>query len=534
MPLFKHHILNHRNLYLAGLAVILVSLPLSPFGVSFGTFFIAGNWILEGDFTGKMRMLRKQKGLLVFMSAYLLWVAGLWNTENFSYAFHDLKIKAPLLVIPLIMGSTAAIKEREFRFLSVLYLLALWAAVIAGFMKKAGIGFSPATDVREMGVFISHIRLALMIGVGILLAYELSQSSEHKGRYVFSLISILLFVVFLVVLQSMTGIFVLVTLFFTFFVYYIIRLQNNMLKYFLSVLLVMIVLLGIAWISNANRKFYTVEPLEQENVDSVTAGGNPYSHNFSTKEWENGHYTWICVCDKELRQEWNRVSNLDYDSLDRKGNKIKYTLIRYLTSKGLRKDSAAVNQLSPEDIQAIESGVANVIYTKTFSPYTYYYKWLWELNRYRETGDPSGHSMVQRLVYQKTGWEIARDHFFTGVGTGDVQDSFDRYYEKSDIPLAGAWRLRAHNQYLTCLITFGIFGLLWFLFSFYGPWLMSKRNNLAAVGFMLLAGFSMLWEDTLETQAGVYFMVFFYVFIIFAWKPENQESADHERNKGGQ
>lgn len=520
MPLFRHYILNHRNLYLLGMITLVVSLPLSPFGVSLGTFIMAGNWILEGEWKSKFRRLGNNKSLIIFSSLYLIWVAGIWNTTDFTYAVHDLKIKLPLLVLPLIMGSSNTLNPKEYRLLSVFFLLALWGAVLAGLMRKYGVLIPRGTDTREMGVFVSHIRLALMTGLGILISFDLLHRTKNWLTRVFVLFTIFILVTFLTQLHTLTALFVLGLLLFLIPLYYIVKIRDKMLKYFLSVLMVTLFMIILAWVSDANRRFYTVEPVVPEELDTVTLNGNRYLNLVSSNEWENGHHTWIYVCEKELRKEWNQLSSLDYDGKDLKGNDLRFTLIRYLTSKGLRKDSAGLHQLTEKDIRAVESGIANDLYTKPFSLYSFYYKWLWELKKYRETGDASGHSLVQRIVYQKTGWQVAKKHLLTGVGTGDVQDEMNRQYLLSGINLEPEWWLRPHNQYLTILITTGIWGLLWFLAGFFYPWLTSGKFDLITLGFILLSSISMLWEDTLETQAGVYFIVFFYVLLIFATKPE--------------
>ena len=529
MALFRHRIINHRNLYLLGMTLLLVSLPLSPFGISLGTFILGGNWLLEGAFKEKWTRLRQQPYILLFASLFLIWIAGLWNTENFSYAWHDLKIKVPILVLPLLIGSSKHPDAREFRLLALLYLGALWAAAITGYLSKAGFVPEPPRDTSHMGFFVSHIRLSLMMGTGLFLDTFLFPKERNPVIRLFLILTLPFLGIFLVLQQTFTALFVLAVWSLTEALLFISSRQNKMLQYFLSIFMVMLGMLFLAWVSAANNRFYTILDADLEHLDSLTANGNRYLHLTNEQEWENGHYTWIYYCEPELKKEWNRISNLKYDGKDNKGNDLRFTLIRYMTSKGLRKDSAGLAKLEPADIRAIESGIANVLYTRPFSIYRYYYRWLWELNHFRRTGDPSGHSLIQRYVYQKTGWSIAKSQLFTGVGTGDVQDAFTRAYETSNVKLERRWWLRAHNQYLTTLITAGLLGLLWFLYAFFYPWLRSGRRDKLTIGFLILASVSMLWEDSFETQAGIFFVVFFYVFIIFV-RPEKMIYAGNEKD----
>jgi hypothetical protein len=192
------------------------------------------------------------------------------------------------------------------------------------------------------------------------------------------------------------------------------------------------------------------------------------------------------------------------------------TLIRFLTSKGLRKDAAGVRQLETEEIRAIEHGVANVIYMKRFRLYPRIYEVIWEIDRFRMGYDPNDKSVVQRYFYLDAGWKIARQHLLHGVGTGDVKQSFREYYESIDSPLENKWRRRAHNQFLTFMIALGIPGLVLAVVAMIAPLFIARRErSFLAVGFLILLMISMLNEDTLETSAGTAFTAFFYALFIF-------------------
>jgi O-antigen ligase len=127
------------------------------------------------------------------------------------------------------------------------------------------------------------------------------------------------------------------------------------------------------------------------------------------------------------------------------------------------------------------------------------------------TTDPNGHSLLQRIEYWKTAWQIIRKNWFLGVGTGDVQQAFDREYISQNSPLRPENRLRAHNSYLTIWISFGIIGLILFLWMLLSFLIVQVRNNaFIPTMFMLIAICTFFIEDTLETQMGVTFFAFFY------------------------
>jgi len=102
------------------------------------------------------------------------------------------------------------------------------------------------------------------------------------------------------------------------------------------------------------------------------------------------------------------------------------------------------------------------------------------------------------------------------VGNGDVKTEFQEYYEAVDSPLSQKWRRRAHNQFLTFLISFGLPGLLIFVVALVVPlYLAGRQRSFLAAGFLILLMLSMLSEDTLETATGAAFSALFYALFVF-------------------
>ena len=510
----------HSKIYFIGLACLAASLPLSVFTTSVFEIILAANWLLEGNFEGKWRKLRERKSLWFILSIYLIFLAGLVFTTDFDYAFHDLRIKLPIFVLALIMGLSEPITSKQFKWV----LLFLVAGVFAGSMSSmavlTGIIDYAYTDPRETSLFVDHIRFSLLIDLAIFfLLYLILNPGMTKSRRERVLYTLLLswLVVFLFILQAITGIVVFLAVGFILFWVYLHKVPTVVLKRTLAAFMIIVTLIGLSILSKSISRFYKVEKIDRENIEQTTQNGNTYSHDFSQDFLENGHYIWLYFCEPELRKEWNLVSEIDYDSMDSLGNEIKYVIIRYLTSKGLRKDSAGMAQLGREDIRLIEQGKANYLYGKKFSMYNQMYLIIWQIDVFRKSGNPSGHSVTQRILYLKAAIDIIRDNFWYGVGTGDVINSYSAYYKEIDSPLSERWRLRAHNQLLTFLLTYGIIGFIWILVGFLYPvYLERKWNDYFMIVFLLVGFFSMLNEDTLETHTGVSFFAIFYSLFLFA------------------
>jgi O-antigen ligase len=225
---------------------------------------------------------------------------------------------------------------------------------------------------------------------------------------------------------------------------------------------------------------------------------------------------------------------MSFDGNDAQNQKLRYTLTRYLTSKGLRKDKEGIAVLTDGDIRNIENGIANVNYTRGIGVESRLMKILFEYQNFKMTGDASGHSVMQRIEYWKTSWSIIQKNFWFGVGTGDMNVAFQQEYELQNSKLDPEWRLRSHNQYLSFWVGFGLLGLLWFLFALiYAPLKTRSFHNLTFTIFFIIFMASMLTEDTIESQAGVTFFVFFNSLFLFLYPDKRAEETNpnlHEKN----
>jgi len=126
--------------------------------------------------------------------------------------------------------------------------------------------------------------------------------------------------------------------------------------------------------------------------------------------------------------------------------------------------------------------------------------------------------LMQRVELWRTSARLIKDHFWFGLGTGDVKNVFAAKLELDDSLLKN-YGLRPHNQYLTIMLEFGVFGLLLFLFCLFYPSLRQKNFfYFLYLTFFIVVVFSMLTEDTFETQAGVTYFAYFSCLLLFVQK----------------
>jgi O-antigen ligase len=506
----------HKKIFIISTILLVVGLPLSPFLVSFGQILLMLNWIVEGKFNTKLSIIKSNKILWAFMVMPIIHIIWLINTTDFQYAFHDLKIKIPLLIMPLVIGTSNYLGKKELRWILNAFVFAVFSGSMVSLAILLDVYHVEINDVRNISIFISYIRFGLMVALSILIlwSYLVEQRKLlRKNQRIGLSVLILWFIVFLILLQSITG---WIALFIILIISYI-KVDNIRFKLISGVIVMVIVMLFLYVAINVYKDFHTIEKCNFSELPEYTEFGNKYQNDTVSKEMDNGHYTNILICKQELKDTWEELSNIPFDKYDANGYRIEKTMVRYLTSKGLTKDRRGLLSLDKDDIVMIEKGYANHIFKDKFALYVRLYSVLQEIDDYKRTGDANNKSVVQRIEFEKAALHIIKNNFWFGIGVGDLRQEYKKAYIDINSNLLEKNRLRAHNQYITFFVTFGIFGFLLSMYSILYPGIVSlKKENLLLLGFLLIMLMSMFNEDTLETQAGVTFYIVFYTLFVFA------------------
>lgn len=506
---------SHQYIYFFGLLVIVIGLPLSTAMMSIGQMILVISWIVGGNYKLKWKQFLQNKTAIIITSLFLLHLIGLIFTTDYQYALKDLRIKLPILFLPFIIATSTKISEKKFIFILLTFITAVLTSTAYSFYLYLTSNF---IDIRDICVFISHIRLSLLIVLSIfILLYFIIKKKTFiiPLKIIFSLI-VIWFIYFLFISESFTGISI--TVFLCLFIvgYFIVKLKNKWTKFLFLFILIFIPLFIFY---NFNKVFKEYKELSKEKkvqIHEKTILGNLYSHDTLNKETENGYRLYVNIAEEEMKREWNKNSSLDYEGKDKKNQDLKYTIIRFLTSKGLNKDSISVHSLTKDEIAAIEKGISNTVYLNEYSLKTRILKIFWEYDNYKKYRNPTGYSVMQRIEYWKTSLGIIKDNLLFGVGTGDLNIAFEQQYKKMNSPLSKQWQLRSHNQFFSIMVGFGLFGLIWFLITLFYPfknkWV---RKDYYYLVFFIIFLISMLTEDTLESQAGLTFYIYFTCLFLF-------------------
>ena len=434
---------------------------------------------------------------------FLIHLVWLINTSDWTYAAKDLRIKLPLFVLALALG-TIKLSRDDLKKVIVAFGIGIFVATLVGYYLYFA---SPMVkmDPRSMTPDISHIRLSLMIIVFIGGCLVFFREADLKWK-ILSVISIFNACLFLYFLQTLTALAVL------FGGLGIILIRQVIIRSGIIVRMVVLVsLIAVPVVLFFAIKSYYSSYFELADdalpLMETTSEGNGYNH-YDTLQIENGNYLYANISEHEMVDAWNERSAIKIDFDPKKSDPLFDRLVRYLTSKGQAKDREGVESLSDSDVENIEAGFPAFAYVEKSGLELRLHTFLHGTQLYLNKGTVQGSSFYQRFVYWQIGMSLARENLLTGVGTGDVKKSFKEAYVDYPIFIEPKYRHRAHNQYITFLVTFGVFGLIYFL-TFLGILINTWKNQRLYLFFSIVALISFLSEDTLETQAGVTFFAFF-------------------------
>jgi hypothetical protein len=543
-----------RASYIFGLALMITFAPHSKIMLSIAQFWMAGTFAMDRYNTRRwleffrtnslwksiagafplsvylffasilkgVRAFLNNRPAMIFSSILVLHVVGLIFTSDFNYALKDMRTKLPLFLLPLFIATSPAFNRRYFYGFMLLFAASVLARTLINSWNLFGGHF---VDIRDISRSISHVVVALHITLAFfILGFFIARRRTFPlgWKILFGVVMAWL-LAYPVFARSVTGIIITGLTLLILVIIFLFRSRKLWLKICLSAFLILSVVFSGFYFSRIVKDYYKVTPVNFSKLDKLSPLGHPYHHDTISRQTENGNYLYLYIQLDELQDAWKKRSSVPIFGPDKKNQVIVNTLVRYLTSKGLRKDAEGMSHLTNDEIRAIEKGTANIVFSSKFSIRGQVYELLWGLDEYRKTGDPTGSSLMQRLEFWKASWGIIKDNWLTGVGTGDMNEAFQQQYVKMKSKLAPDQRWRSHNQFLSIFVGFGIFGLLWFLFAIlYPPIVLGKFRDYFFLVFFIIAMLSMMPEDTIESQMGVTFFALFYSVFLFSRKEEDR------------
>lgn len=497
----------HYYLHIIALSLLIVGVSLSNVLMSIGTIWIIANSLIELNFRAKWKRLKSNKTLIAICLFFGFMIFTLAWSEDLNYASKDLLIKLPLITVPLVVGTSKPLENKIYRFLLYLFVGTLSFTTLFNYIRFNTNNF---IDIREMSFFISHIRLGTLLCLAIfLIGYE---NIKNKMKFWFTAPLLLWFVYYLYKSQTLTA-YVLILLLSVISLFYLIK--ESKIKYILAFTILSLSIFAGLYVKKNITTPNLPEDINYDELVFYTPNGNGYHHDTSSTLSENGNLVWMYVCLKECEIEWNKRSLISFDSTDRKGQPIYGSLMRYMTSMDLHKDSVGFLSLNTEDILNIENGHTSINFNRGIKGkinelYLEYYT-------YSSDGDPNGHSFIQRIEHFKAALNLVKSNWLFGVGIGDVQSAFETQYIADHSKLNSENRHKSHNQFLTVWISTGILGLGLLIFILFTP-LFEKKIEFSVLIVSVSLIFAFFTQDMIETQAGVTIFAVFYSLINYKEK----------------
>jgi len=498
----------HRYLFLFGVFGLAFGMMIGTVPTSVPQLVLAGNWLLETDFRRKWNRLKNNRLFWSLASLFLVHLFGMLYTSNSGDGLNDIRTKLPLLFLPLFLLTSEPLSAREVKVL--LYCFIAGCVANTAWCLVYSFVLHQHQQVRNASRFMSHIRLGLYLNMAIACCVYFFMGSPHLPKKTIFAILSAYFTLVLFVLGLASGLadfFILLVLGLMFL------LIRQPFKYKIVALLISGVLIFFtgSYVHRIWAEQLTVRPGAQNIPQRYTFSGAPYIHFDSTGQKENGNYVLMNIQLQELQHAWNSEFRNDTFSYSPSRNLARFeVLVRYMASMGLNKDSAGYSRLTTKDKMNILNWVTNYRQPGWSFLRRRTYELVNEYDEFTHGRNVNGHSLSMRFQFWRAAMYVVNRHPLLGVGTGDVQDELNMAYRAIDSPLEVEWHKRPHNQFLTITVALGIVGLMVFIFSLLYPVLMLYRTiHVLYWPFILLALVSFLLEDTLETQAGLTFFVFF-------------------------
>jgi len=511
-----------ENLYLLTLLAVIIALPTSIALLSGLAFALPVIWIITGDYKEKWNRLLHNRNALLIMSIPFLYLIALFFTHNFSVGFQELNKSLYWFIFAFFISSSPPISHKNTCRLIGAYILAVSIAAGVALKKLLFTDTVQFSDFRAV-TWVDHIPFSYQIAFTIWLIFYFI--IYEKFSWIKKTLLLLLMVFLFTTLLSLKS--------FNAYIYFgvmslsalciiIWKTKKRLLKITFSGVTILLILFPVFYIYHCVQKFYDTTEYNSDEIELYTANGNKYEHDFNDKTKENGNYVYLFICTEELIPLWNEHSQKQYDSKTSAGYPFYSVLIRYMTSKGLKKDAKGFAQLSQKDIESIENEFTNYIYVDNkLAVYPRIYETIWEMDQYFITKNPNRKSLPERVEQAILALDIIKKHVWFGIGLGNNAGAYDEVILETGSKLSHQEQGWTHNQYFNYLIRFGIIGTLYILGVLVYVFIKGRKNNsfLLTLFFvsMLAANFG---EANWETFVGINFFAFFFCFFMWATPKE--------------
>lgn len=265
---------TYQQYYAFFICGVIIGVFFSPAINSISNAALVITWLIEGNYKTKWNKLKSDKAFWALMSVFFIHIIGLLYTENFEYALKDLKIKLPILLLPIVFASAIRLNQKQFnKVLEILVLTALVSSLYAFYIYVKHYG-TDMKELREISSIISHIRLSLLNAIASFAAFYLL-FIHRKSLFSIYSISVLVIGIWLFIFNGILGARMGILVYFVMAALFAFYLIYTMRKWWLtiSLLIGVLALPVITYLSIPSVKI-RVNEIQYE-VNNYNHGGDP-------------------------------------------------------------------------------------------------------------------------------------------------------------------------------------------------------------------------------------------------------------------
>jgi hypothetical protein len=419
--------------------------------------------------------------------------------------------------MPIIISTSPVPDSKKIRLLLMLFISSVFVVSVVGMITML---LKEPLDFREASPFIPNIYFCIMLLIAAFQFPILARTFEHKKMWFYlSLVVSGWFIFFIFYLRSLSGIAALAGVTFYTVLYFVFNHKSLILKTITAI--AFLVFVGsISWLLvYMYNKTHTENYVDFRSLPTQTQRGTFYHHDTLDVLRENGNLVYINIADDELEEAWNSRSNFEFFGNDLSNHELRYTLYRYMSSKGLIKDYEGVNALSDADIKAIERGTTNYLYNEWTGLHIRLHQMMMGVYVYRKSShqDPTWSTLTERIDLWRASLHAFKEYPLFGWGTGSILNAMNYGLEINQSKLIGK-NMKPHNQYIYILLILGVFGLIAFLSLYTFSILKSKAYKIYIFNvFAIIFAIHFLANNSIESQIGQNIFVFFSLFYFFIY-----------------
>lgn len=477
----------HSYFKTIALLILTSGVCLSNTLMTIGTLMLVAAWLVEAQFRSYWEKFKSTPSLWCLATFLCMVLLSLLWSENLHYGLYDSYKKLPFFAIPIVLGTSKPIEKSVVRYLLLLFLGTVCITSAVNYFRFHHIA-DAAADIRSMSYFIPHPRYAIALVLAIAVAIQMLKG---EGKYKLLLWMPLLWCTYYTLHAQVLSGYVLLAVLSLFSGWLFLR--NALVRYLRGakyrrnlLLLSAVGLCGTGMYLSIRQEVNTTEgerPVQLRaqsgELGTDQAGRSVAAHN-GTGRVRSAFFSAL----------WN-----------------------YLLPQSSSRDSSSIPQGEREKVRAAQNDDSAAVERTGVEEKMRELTHQWHV--YQRGGSPDGHSLLQRLEHLKTGWSILKKNYLFGVGAGDVQIAFQREYALLHSRLSENYRYRTHNQWMTTWIAQGVLGVLFLLGFLVAPVCERKEKDGFFHTVLLLFGIVFLFQDVLETQAGVTLVGLFFSLVAY-------------------